>query len=978
MKDSMKLYDLLSDKVKGQDDAVQTLVDGYVQAKLFNKDRNRPAMSYLFMGPSGVGKTYLATCIADALEIPVLRLDMSAYATPHSSNGLIGFERTYRDTKCGVLTDYVYRNPTCCIILDEIEKAHEEVQRLFLQVLDGARLKDKYYDEEISFANTICIFTTNVGKELYEANESKVLSTLPQSALINALKQEKQFSPELISRFASGNLVIFNHLTSQHLAEIVKKQLNRVAENVKNTYRIQIEYGKWIEYVMLFCQDPFADARVISNRTKSLVENEIQKVFRRAAENSLSEEISRIDFCLQEEIEDGEVGELLVNPQPYRVLYISDRKNLQCINGEIDFFVTTTLDEMLSLISEYKMDMVLIDWNTVGKQCFKLLRNKAPGMIVYIKDSGKFDVETKKELLRMGAGGFLPDIESQKGISILKSELHQLYLQKKLELMKQKQKVLTYKTKQRWIREEKRCEIYYFDLALTDSGEIDSITRKNDKARLLSDVERPNVKFSDIIGVENAKAALKDFIDYVKSPEKYELRGSTVSKGVLLYGPPGTGKTMLAKATAGESEVAFLPVAASDFLREDSSEIHELFDTARRYAPSIVFIDEIDSIGKERTGRDTYTEMRLNTLLIEMDGFSQIKDKPVFVIASTNYDVDGTKSGKATKLDAALSRRFGNQIYVALPNQSERRQYLMCFLKKKFLDKKISEAQIKAVAVRSAGRSFADLQNIMEFALRRAVRSDVVLDDSFLEDAFQEYLYGERTYVDDEMMKMTAYHEAGHAFMGWYLGKIPAFMTIASRDYFFGYVHWKDGSKSQRTEEEILQSIRISLAGRAAEIVFFGSGKGVNTGAFSDLERATDKAVHMIRFLGAQKENRAMILDVFMNSEIGQQVYKEANQIVSRELEEAIKIIRKEEYVVKQLAEKVLKETQLSEEQIINLLERFSMQSEKKRQKYYAVKVGRVTGIYTSWNECEKQVCRYKGAKYRSFTTIEEAEEYLK
>ena len=197
------------------------------------------------------------------------------------------------------------------------------------------------------------------------------------------------------------------------------------------------------------------------------------------------------------------------------------------------------------------------------------------------------------------------------------------------------------------------------------------------------------IKFSDVAGEDEAKDLLTEIVDYLHNPQKYREIGASMPKGALLVGPPGTGKTLLAKAVAGEAEVPFFSISGSEFVEMfvgmGASKVRDLFKQANEKAPCIVFIDEIDAIAKERTGDTTsqHTESMLNTLLTEMDGFRENVKEPVFVLAATNYDLDGSVSGKKRRIDPALLRRFDNRIYVDLPNEEERKQYLELKLNQK-------------------------------------------------------------------------------------------------------------------------------------------------------------------------------------------------------------------------------------------------------------------------------------------------------
>ena len=232
-------------------------------------------------------------------------------------------------------------------------------------------------------------------------------------------------------------------------------------------------------------------------------------------------------------------------------------------------------------------------------------------------------------------------------------------------------------------------------------------------------MQKPNVKFADIYGAEDAKSELKYFKEFLLNPLEYVKKGVKAPKGVLLYGPPGTGKTMLAKAMAGESDVAFISAEGNQFVTENGiQKIHTLFAKARKYAPAIVFIDEIDALGKDRKAVSYYEANILTAFLTEMDGFKSYTDKPVFVLGATNYGLEG--SGY-TALDSAFLRRFDRKILVDLPKREDRARYIKDKAKNHPI-LKLSSEQIENIAMRSTGMSLAELDLVIEYAMRNAIK----------------------------------------------------------------------------------------------------------------------------------------------------------------------------------------------------------------------------------------------------------------
>ncbi|WP_300347374.1 AAA family ATPase [uncultured Oscillibacter sp.] len=300
---------------------------------------------------------------------------------------------------------------------------------------------------------------------------------------------------------------------------------------------------------------------------------------------------------------------------------------------------------------------------------------------------------------------------------------------------------------------------------------------------------------------------------------------------------------------AGESDVTFIAAEGNQFLKkyvgEGPESVHALFNTARKYAPSILFVDEIDAIGKNRDGSDGVNSADvLTAFLTEMDGFNVKSDKPVFVLAATNFDIN---DNGARSLDPALVRRFDNKIMVDLPNKAERGLYI----KQKTnahpaID--VSDGEIENIAMRSTGMSLAELELVLELALRNAVKSEnFTVTDEILENAFESFNSGEVKKWAPEELERTARHEAGHALLCWLGGETPSYLTIVARASHGGYMqHGGNEDKGSYTKEELLARIRTALGGRAAETVYYGDYGGVSTGARSDLQNATRTAEHMM------------------------------------------------------------------------------------------------------------------------------------
>ncbi|KAI8578353.1 hypothetical protein K450DRAFT_247508 [Umbelopsis ramanniana AG] len=389
------------------------------------------------------------------------------------------------------------------------------------------------------------------------------------------------------------------------------------------------------------------------------------------------------------------------------------------------------------------------------------------------------------------------------------------------------------------------CILTFLSLALENSGLLKTTAAQTE----YEPSSQQAVKFDDVQGCDEAKDELEELVQFLKNPQKFTELGGKLPKGVLLTGPPGTGKTLLARAVAGEAEVPFFFMSGSEFdemyVGVGARRVRELFAAARRKAPSIVFIDEIDAIGSKRNPKDqTYMKQTLNQLLVDLDGFSQTEG--VIFIAATNFP---------ELLDKALVRpgRFDRHVNVPLPDVRGRMQILKHHMKGiQFA----GEVDVSIIARGTPGFSGADLANLVNQAAIQASREGVrEVNQKQLEFAKDKILMGaERrsAVITDESKRLTAYHEGGHALVAYYTpGAMPLHKaTIMPRGAALGMtVQLPEMDKDSFTRKEFLAQLDVCLGGRVAEEMIFGE-ENVTSGAHSDIVKATDVAKRMVRYYG--------------------------------------------------------------------------------------------------------------------------------
>ena len=412
--------------------------------------------------------------------------------------------------------------------------------------------------------------------------------------------------------------------------------------------------------------------------------------------------------------------------------------------------------------------------------------------------------------------------------------------------------------------------------------------------------EKPNTKFDDVAGVEEAKEEVQEIVDFLKYPARYVEIGAKIPKGVLLVGSPGTGKTLLAKAVAGEAEVPFFSVTGSSFIEMfvgvGAARVRDLFEQAKKDAPSIIFIDEIDAIGKSRAsganmGGNDEREQTLNQLLAEMDGFGT--DTPVIILAATN---------RPEILDAALLRpgRFDRQVLVDKPDYEGRIKILNVHMKDVKIDK---EVEIEEIARLTAGLAGADLANIInEAALLAGRKSQKTVKQKDLFESVERAIAGlakKSRRINPKEKKIVAYHESGHALLAETTegAKKVSKVSIVPRGLAaLGYTLNKpEEDKFMMQRHELWAEVDVLLGGRAAEEVFIGE---ISTGAGNDLERATDIIKSMVQTYGMSDIAGLMVLEKSRQSFLGGggQPAREYSDKMAEDMDNFIKTSLQEHY----------------------------------------------------------------------------------
>lgn len=435
-----------------------------------------------------------------------------------------------------------------------------------------------------------------------------------------------------------------------------------------------------------------------------------------------------------------------------------------------------------------------------------------------------------------------------------------------------------------------------------------------------------NVSIKDIAGIDEEKEQVMEIVRFLKEPKKYTNMGARIPKGILLVGSPGTGKTLLAKAIASEAGVPFFQVTGSSFEEKfvgvGAARVRSIFRKAKKAAPSIIFIDEIDAVARNRYEGRTYSEQSLNQMLAEMDGFNS--DSHVIVIAATNHK---------EVLDPAILRagRFDRHIHISLPNVKARAEILKVHAKNKKLS---DDVNLEELARKTVGFSGAYLENILNEAALIAVRTNsTCITNEIIDEAIARVLVGikkEESILSAEEKYLTAVHEAGHAIVSAVVRpNVKNFcISIVPRGEAGGYNFFDESYRTYNQKEEIKKQIEVLYGGRCAEECIL---KDISSGASNDLEKATDLAYNMVmKFAMSDSKLVKITGKPEFNNYIEKYSIEKVEKICSEAYEKVSKIVSENEEVISRLAALLMDKEYLSDIEVSAFLSRNLIQLSKK------------------------------------------------
>ena len=846
VKISQALNRELNEKIIGQVKAVNHLSNGYLSSSLDSPDG--PRLIYTFAGPSGVGKTYLGSSFCELLNqheqsgYAFTEFNMEQYSHEKDAMKLFGTGVQYTDASLGTLTSKVRACPRHILLFDEIEKAHNTVIQTLLGMLDKGIAQDQTSQELISFKQCIVIFTSNLGQDVLAKNRQdhalNVFDVLRQTA--NPSSGTK-LSFEFINRLAKGYSVLFSPLRANHylhIADQAVKQSARTNHNV--TFNWPMRFSSFLVRAL---------APEISARQLGTILSKIKADILTKSADLIDEQSETIELIIA-------VNENATQAEARQMLLFDNDKRLHDALNVIDTAVNinhvSTLESLPEQMQQQRPDALLIDTESVSQSQTSLSeiiekireQNSSIPIFTYQLSQSENALQTDNTCVDVleHFSIALNDVEQRFSVLVGKVN-HYLTVEKTIQRMLSRNEALDYT-----LSVEKRDNKL---VATFDNLHYKQLIQSKDlQESSLFQQSLPSATLDDVIGLERAKMRLTEVIGWLKNPEKLSNFGIRIPTGFLYAGPPGTGKTLLAKAVAGECKLPFFSASAAELSSPHSSgtteNIKSVFAVARKYAPSILFVDEIDAIAGKRTanndGASRDRNLTVNALLTEMDGFNT-QQEPVFVMAATNHP---------HLLDDALTRpgRFDEIIYCDLPNKKARQVFFERFANKHSLSWPIET--VEQLTNISQGMSAAQIDQVLRESIYQAVGNNEPLSTAHVKDTIVRIVYGspsDNITLSTEEKRRTAYHEAAHLLTHKLLFPTHPvdFVTIEPRNQALGFVATRSPDEYESlSKQKVHDQLQVLLAGKVAEAICACDQNQVSTGASNDIEKATRLAMHAI------------------------------------------------------------------------------------------------------------------------------------
>lgn len=846
----------LHEKVIGQPLAIEG-ISSHLCALLLSQHHNKHLGVSTFLGASGTGKTYLAGCIGDiftdtlSLEYQVKVLHMEQYSDAKDVLKLFGTGSQYIDSALGDLTLSVTKNPRAIILFDEIEKAHPEVVQSLLTLIDKGYALDQTTKRKIDFSLCYFIFTSNIGSSEFSAAKANLDFDPVELLTRRNTDKDRVLSPEMANRLAAGNITVFKPFKAKDLVKIAHREVVNSSQHCKIKWPVAA-----LPEIILASLGGGATPRSIATQLSKLEGRIINELIDKLTDNQMTC-LNRIHFSSTPLLEQEMTSISVVSSQTYLPT---------CVVSNIKVFSGTDLSSIKAAFAS-KTDTILIDESslTVETPSVIQLMKMYPEKVIY---TCSFESQPSKFT------SLSQTIQSHYGMneSARTETFNQVIsqVQSQSRLIKATENALT----------RNIGVTFDFGYHLVNEGievgfcgfsQKQRVSTKDAKLPFLSFAGKPTGSLNDVVGLESVKKRLSLIARSMEDKHSLLAERFSVPKGYLLTGAPGTGKTHLARSLAANCDMFFFAVNAADLLLGNPVDnINRLFDVARRYAPSIIFLDEIDSIAKSRQLTGAQHAVVVNALLTAMDGFHQ-DDSKIFILAATN---------NADELDSALKRagRFDRTIYFNLPCKEARAVCVQQWFDKQHLD--LAPCLKEELVTMLEGATIGRIREIFNHSVLCSVEENITWHSQSLIEEIRAAKLGSVSLTlkqSEAQIANTAYHEAGHLVAHkLLLPDVPVdFASIQPRGAALGMVvPGQSENEPVLSKHRIKAYLQVLLAGIAAEQMIGLKGDAQTIGGTDDRKKATHLAKRAIVDWGMSEQfglaipSELNISDIQVNTEI--------------------------------------------------------------------------------------------------------------
>ncbi len=894
-----------------QEFAIQKTEEAVFNRYAFPKEQGVQTLISYF-GPPGFDGIKMAETVGKELNLPIVKIGLGNYTGKDAAMIGTGSSRKYSNSEYGTITEKIRNNPASLLILDGFGLQNESLNSPLYDLFSKGYMYDNHYEEYVDFSHCFVVIISDIAASIYKKHIFNY-SDIDAKTIAEAIRREKNESgaqkipDSMISELLKYYVIPLNPPNAKALLDIATEAGNNYLIRIQEEYpSIKIECDKKEMAEMLIfgnCGD-YYEGHAVAGATDKFISTTIHNVI--ANLDEVEKDIgllSNIKYNFNLSDMPKEINDIKDNTENRKIGYFSSSAKSSAIieSNSIKSEEITSVRRFDSIDYE----SVIIEFSkenaAEANAVFNIAIQEQDIPVYVFNFDGLLNSAMVRDLYARGAMGvFCENAEMYFNDWLTNIDeamtLHNIY-----SLLSTSGKKLSYNINYSYQIVDGKIEA---SISIVNYHLIKHISCEAE-GKLLSDIERPNTKFSDVIGLENTVKEFDVFLDYLKNYKKYTKEGKRMPKGALLIGPPGTGKTKLARALAGESGLPIISINVSElsspYYGIAENEMARTFELARENAPCIILIDEVDAIARVR-GRSLeikQEEKVLNVLLAEMDGLKQNRKRPVFVIAATNiYD-----------LDSAFKRRFDIIFQFTNPNLANRKKLLQFFLSNHANNLEYEE--IDFLAERLIGKSPADIESLIEYAGRKASNDIITIET--IDDAFELLEFGETIEWDEDSIRQTATHEAGHAIISRVLGNTPTYISIISRGDHGGYIlQGSDENKMTISKQKILDKICVTMAGRAAECAMYGEN-GITSGFSGDIDAArtlarlavTKYAMYedMFVYVGeAESESTKRMIDSKVNEILGEQ-YRRAFAII-KEKEDVLKDLVKELIIKRNMVKK--------------------------------------------------------------------------